>query len=145
VLQDVFVEALRGVRTVREPAALRAWLARVTARAAHAGARAARSAAASSASTTRPRPPRSPTRARRRSTSRCCTPSPRSSRPSRGAASPWDLRTLEGQPLGDIAARCGCSRTTVKRRIAEVQGILQALAGPHDRRTRAIRPDGSGH
>jgi DNA-directed RNA polymerase specialized sigma24 family protein len=39
---------------------------------------------------------------------------------------PWALRTLDGEALEDIAACCGCSRTTVKRRIAEVQGILDA-------------------
>jgi len=127
VLQDVFVEALRGVHNLREPAALRAWLTRVTVRAA----------------------------LRRRTSGlggRCVgideTPAaaqiadPRASARDLAvlravgqvmAAIPddrlraWDLRTLEGEPLGDIAARCGCSRTTVKRRIAEVQGILLAL------------------
>jgi DNA-directed RNA polymerase specialized sigma24 family protein len=39
---------------------------------------------------------------------------------------PWALRTVDGEPIENIAASCGCSRTTVKRRIAEVQGILDA-------------------
>jgi RNA polymerase sigma-70 factor (ECF subfamily) len=128
VLQDVFVEALRGVRNLREPAALRAWLTRVTVRAAHRR------------------------RARRPFGSRFVgideTPAAVEIADPRASAldlallhavgevmaaipadrrRPWDLRTLEGEPLGDIAARCGCSRTTVKRRIAEVQGILQGL------------------
>ena len=39
---------------------------------------------------------------------------------------PWALRTVDGEPIDDIAACCGCSATTVKRRIAEVRGLLEA-------------------
>ena len=39
---------------------------------------------------------------------------------------PWALRTVDGEPIDDIAACCGCSATTVKRRIAEVRDLLEA-------------------
>jgi RNA polymerase sigma-70 factor, ECF subfamily len=79
LVQDVFVEALRGVHNLRHPAALRAWLTRVAVRAAQRRL------------------------ARRRA---------------------WTLRYLEGEPLAEIAARCGCSVATVKRRLAEMQALL---------------------
>jgi DNA-directed RNA polymerase specialized sigma24 family protein len=45
----------------------------------------------------------------------------------------WALRTVDGEPIDDIAVRCGCSATTVKRRIAEVQGLLEAALGDEPR------------
>lgn len=123
VVQDAFVEALRGVHALREPGALPAWLTRVTVRAALRRCGRARTVAfddaPAAAGVADPRcsaldlavlaaigevlaaiPPE-----RRR---------------------PWALRTVDGEPLQDIAESCGCSRATVKRRIAEVQAILDA-------------------
>jgi len=48
------------------------------------------------------------------------------------------LRTVDGEPLEDIALRCGCSRTTVKRRIAEVQGIIDAALAERSRPGRPL-------
>jgi RNA polymerase sigma-70 factor (ECF subfamily) len=127
LVQDAFVEALRGIHNLRRPAALRAWLTRVTVRV-----------------------------AQRRLTGRRFVPldDVPEAEISDGAASPadrvllaaldemmaavpaeqrraWTLRYLDGEPLDDIAARCCCSVATVKRRIADVQAMLaHATADP---------------
>jgi RNA polymerase sigma-70 factor (ECF subfamily) len=129
VLQDAFLEALRGVHNLREPAALRAWLTRVTVRAARR---------------------RAPARGARRFVGFDDAPAAAHIADPRASAHdlallaavgavvagipaerwrPWALRTVDGEPIDDIAACCGCSATTVKRRIAEVQGLLAAALG----------------
>lgn len=47
---------------------------------------------------------------------------------------PWALHTIEGLTLPEVAAHCGVSLATVKRRIAEADELL-ARRG-HDRRAR---------
>lgn len=37
----------------------------------------------------------------------------------------WSLRHLEGERLDEVAALCGCSLATVKRRIASAQQTLK--------------------
>jgi RNA polymerase sigma-70 factor, ECF subfamily len=126
VLQDTFVEALRGVHNLREPSALRAWLTRVTVRTASRRSRRGRFVAIDDA----------PAAAR--------VIDPRASAHDLALLAavgevvaglpaercrPWALRTFDGEPIDDIAASCGCSARTVKRRIAEVQGLLAAALG----------------
>jgi RNA polymerase sigma-70 factor (ECF subfamily) len=131
LLQDVFVEALRGAHAVREPAALRAWLVRVTVRAALR--KRGRSSGGrrdvdvfvgidDSPAAAQVVDPRASAHdlALLHDLGQVMAGIPAERR------RPWDMRTLDGEPIEDIAARCGCSRTTVKRRIAEVQGILNA-------------------
>ena len=123
VLQDAFVEALRCVHNLREPAALRAWLTRVTVRTARRRWASARFVAfddaPAAADVADPR----------------ASPLDHALLAAVGAVMaaipaerrrPWALRTVDGEPIEDIAACCGCSATTVKRRIAEVQGLLDA-------------------
>jgi RNA polymerase sigma-70 factor (ECF subfamily) len=38
----------------------------------------------------------------------------------------WTLRHLEGEPLERVAALCGCSLATAKRRIAAAHNVLSA-------------------
>jgi RNA polymerase sigma-70 factor (ECF subfamily) len=38
----------------------------------------------------------------------------------------WTLRHIEGMDLNTVAEHCGCSLATAKRRIAEVQAIIEA-------------------
>jgi RNA polymerase sigma-70 factor (ECF subfamily) len=46
---------------------------------------------------------------------------------------PWTLHHVEGETLVDVAALCGCSLATVKRRIAEAQAkITWNMRGRHD-------------
>jgi RNA polymerase sigma-70 factor (ECF subfamily) len=140
LLQDVFVEALRGVHAVREAAALRAWLVRVTVRAALrrrgaglvGGRRRAQvfvgiDDAPAAAQVVDPR-------ASAHDLALLRDLGELMARIPADRSRPWAMRTLDGEPIEDIAVRCGCSRTTVKRRIAEVQGILDAaLAEPPGR------------
>jgi len=121
LVQDVFVEALRGVHNLREPAALGAWLARVTTRVARrrlgdrrfvplddvAGAAEIADRAASPAD-----------RALLAGLGDIMAGLPPASRRA------WALRYLDGEQLEDIASLCRCSLATVKRRIAEVQALL---------------------
>lgn len=131
LLQDVFLEALRGVHAVRETAALRAWLVRVTVRAAlrRRGAalvggrrRAQVFVGIDDAAAEEVVDPRASAHdlALLRDLGQLMARIPAE------RSRPWAMRTLDGEPIEDIAVRCGCSRTTVKRRIAEVQGILDA-------------------
>lgn len=133
LLQDVFVEAMRGAHAVREPAALRAWLVRVTVRAAlrkrgrtgFVGGRrfvdlfVGIDDAPAAAQVIDPRASAHDL-ALLHDVGQVMAAIPAERR------RPWAMRTLDGAPIEDIAVRCGCSRTTVKRRIAEVQGILNA-------------------
>lgn len=127
VVQDAFVEALRGVHNLREPAALCAWLTRVTVRTARR--RCVRGRFVSSFVAFDDVP------------AAAHAVDPRASALDLALLAavgevmaaipaerrlPWALRTVDGEPIDDIAACCGCSATTVKRRIAEVQGLLEA-------------------
>ena len=123
VLQDAFVEALRGVHNLREPAALRAWLTRVTVRTARRRGARARFVgiddAPAAADVADPRPSALDL-ALLAAVGEIMAGIPAERR------RPWALRAFDGEPIDDIAACCGCSATTVKRRIAEVQGLLAA-------------------
>ena len=123
VLQDAFVEALRGVHNLREPAALRAWLTRVTVRTARRRWSRGRFVpfedAPAAAHLADPRASALDL-ALLAAVGEVMAGIPAERR------RPWALRTVDGEPIDDIAACCGCSATTVKRRIAEVQGLLAA-------------------
>jgi RNA polymerase sigma-70 factor (ECF subfamily) len=126
VLQDTFVEALRGVHNLREPAALRAWLTRVTVRTAQRRRGPVRFVAFDDApDAARAVDPRASALdlALLAAVGEVVSSIPAERRRA------WALRTVDGEPIEDIAACCGCSATTVKRRIAEVQGLLEAALG----------------
>jgi RNA polymerase sigma-70 factor, ECF subfamily len=127
VLQDAFVEALRGVHNLREPAALCAWLTRVTVRTARRRYGRARFVAGAvrfedEFAVAHLADPRASALdlALLAAVGEVMAAIPAERR------RPWALRTVDGEPIDDIAACCGCSATTVKRRIAEVQGLLEA-------------------
>ena len=134
VLQDVFVEALRGVHALREPAALRAWLTRVTVRAAQRRRGLARFVgrfvALDDAAAARVADPRASALdlALLSAIGEVMAAIPAERRRA------WAMRTVDGEPIDDIAACCGCSATTVKRRIAEVQSLLEAALADEPRR-----------
>ena len=134
VLQDVFVEALRGVHALREPTALRAWLTRVTVRAAQRRRALARGVGRSVAIDDAPAAARV---ADRRASALDLALLAAIGEVMAGIPAErrraWALRTVDGEPIDDIAVRCGCSATTVKRRIAEVQGLLEAALGDEPR------------
>jgi RNA polymerase sigma-70 factor (ECF subfamily) len=133
LLQDVFVEALRGIHNLREPAALRAWLTRVTVRVAYRRRALARfvsyddAPGAKHVADGRPSPA---DLALLSAVAAILAAIPAERR------RPWALRHVDGEPLEGIAASCGTSLATVKRRIAEVQTVLDAAL---DRERAALR------
>jgi len=128
LVQDVFVEALRGIHNLREPSALRAWLTRVTVRVARRRAGAPRFVALedSPEAIDVADPAASPAdHALLGTLADIMAGVPRERRRA------WALRYVDGEQLDDIAAHCRCSLATVKRRIAEVQAVLEeATADP---------------
>jgi RNA polymerase sigma-70 factor (ECF subfamily) len=129
VVQEVFLAALRGLGRLREPEAIKGWLATVAVRIA-----------------------RRKLWRRRVRTMLGLNHAPDYQRLAAESAAPderamvasvyqlldslpvrerlaWTLRHVEGEPLERVAALCGCSLATVKRRIAAAQKRLQAELG----------------
>jgi RNA polymerase sigma-70 factor (ECF subfamily) len=129
VVQEVFLAALRGLLSLREPEAVKGWLATVTVRVSR----------------------RKLWRRRVRAMFGVADPADYERMASDGAgtderafiagvyklldAQPvrerlaWTLRHIEGEPLERVAELCGCSLATAKRRIGAVQKRLQAELG----------------
>ncbi|HEX4334497.1 MAG TPA: sigma-70 family RNA polymerase sigma factor [Polyangiaceae bacterium] len=127
LIQDVFLEAHRGLSSVRDPGAIKGWLARICVR-------------------------RAVRRLRRRKLRAWLSFESLVYEPASAAidASPetraevtrlyyeleklpalvraaWVLRHLEGQSLDDIAAACTCSKSTVQRRLRSADAVLRAI------------------
>lgn len=123
-VQEVFLIAIRGHAAIRDAQAVRGWLARVTVRVA-----------------------RRRLRARRVRDMFGLDEAPAYDRIADSGASPeqrallmqvyamldrlptdariaWVLRHIEGERLDDVAALCGCSLATAKRRIAHAERLL---------------------
>jgi RNA polymerase sigma-70 factor, ECF subfamily len=126
VVQDVFIEAHHGLRTIREPLALRGWLGRICVR-------------------------RCVRRIRYQKLRRALSleSSPDYTKLAAAGASPeqtalvsslyrllesvgalervvWVLRFVEGESLDDIALLCRCSKSTVQRKLRTVDGFLRS-------------------
>lgn len=130
VVQDVFVEAMRTLATLREPAREKAWLASVAVRVVMRRLRRRRIARLLGlAETWDPSWLQAPEadpeqRALLRQVYRLLDDFPANERIA------WSLRYLEGEKLEDVAALCGCSLATAKRRISAVQSVIEeALHG----------------
>src|SRR5262245_12429014 len=129
LVQDVFVEAARGIERLREPEAIKGWLATIAVR------------------TTR-----RTLRLRKLRGFLGLDPGADYTRVIDGAASPEDrlllasvygildkvavddrvafvLHHIEGEKLETVARLCNCSCATAKRRIARAQGALEARLG----------------
>lgn len=129
LVQDVFLEAHRGLHSVREPAALGGWLARICVR-------------------------RATRRLRRRRLLRFLSLDSFTDRelPFDASATPderaevqklyrwldglpaeervaWLMRHVEGESLDAMVALCGCSKSTVQRRLLRAEARLRALRG----------------
>ena len=128
-ITEVFVAAVRGVHAVRDPAAIRGWLARVTVRAARQRLRKRRvrvflgldepvvydAVVDRSASAEQ--------RALLARVYRVLDGIPANQRIA------WSLRHIEGEPLESVASMSSCSLATAKRRIAAAaQKIEEAFA-----------------
>jgi RNA polymerase sigma-70 factor, ECF subfamily len=124
VVQDVFVTAIRRVRTLRDPAAVRGWLAKVAVRISIRKLRRRRlrellwsdeaiTPVGSSAAAT------SEQRVLLAQAYRVLDRLPVNERVA------WLLRYVEDAKLEDLAAWCDCSLATIKRRIASAQSALE--------------------
>jgi len=128
-IQEVFVAAVRGLHALRDPAAIRGWLARVTVRVARQRLRKRRvrvflgldepvvydSVVDHSASAEQ--------RALLARVYSVLDDLPANQRIA------WSLRHIEGEPLENVASMSGCSLATAKRRIAAAaQRIEEAFA-----------------
>ncbi len=128
VVQDVFIGAMRGLSSLREPGAARGWLATVTVR--MVGRRLRWRKVAHFFGSTRP------AEEYERVASAEASPEQRALLarvyavldelpvPQRMA---WTLRHVEGERLEAVAAACGCSLATAKRRIAAAQDFLEQV------------------
>jgi RNA polymerase sigma-70 factor, ECF subfamily len=130
LVQEVFVEAHRGLSRVRDPKALRGWLARIAVR-------------------------RATRRLRRRrlrvllsleSVPEAALPFDASMGPEHAAEVAalcrrldsmatedrvvWVLKHVEGESLDDIAVICGCSKSTVQRRLRRAAGHFDLPGEP---------------
>jgi RNA polymerase sigma-70 factor, ECF subfamily len=128
-IQEVFVAAVRGVHAVRDPAAIRGWLARVTVRVAHQRLRKRRAriflgldepvvydaVVDKSASAEQ--------RTLLARVYKILDSMPANERIA------WSLRHIEGEPLESVASMSGCSLATAKRRIAAAAGKLEEAFG----------------
>jgi len=128
-IQEVFLAAVRGVHAVRDPAAVRAWLARVTVRAARQRLRKRRLRSflgLDEPTTYDAVIDRSATAEQRALVARVYRVLDGLPANQRIA---WSLRHIEGEALENVASLSGCSLATAKRRIAAAaQEIEEAFA-----------------
>lgn len=117
-IQEVFLAAVRGLHALRDPAAIRAWLARVTVRSARQRLRKRRLRGflgldePTSYEAVIDRSASAEQRALIARLYRVLDGMPANQRIA------WSLRYIEGEPLENVASLSGCSLATAKRRIA---------------------------
>ena len=129
LVQDVFLTAARGLETVRDPKATKAWLATVTVRMARKKLRRRRlkmmlsldEAADYEDVTDRNASPE--VRAMLKNVYRALDRLPADERIA------WTLRYVEGEKLDRIALLCGCSLATAKRRISRAHDAIRKEVG----------------
>jgi RNA polymerase sigma-70 factor (ECF subfamily) len=125
VVQDVFIQAMRGLRGVRDPAAVKSWLVTVTVRACNRRLRRRRTRQWLGWEPLSELPPTSAPGASEServaivNLYRLLDRLPASERVA------WTLRHLVGESLESTAALCDCSLATIKRRIAAAHARLQ--------------------
>jgi RNA polymerase sigma-70 factor (ECF subfamily) len=125
VVQEVFLQAVRGISRLREPEAVKGWLATVTVRVAGRKLRMRRLRGLFGLDD----------RHEYEQVAGRETPPDERALLSRvyrmlddltvGERLAWTLRYVEGEQLDDVARICGCSLATAKRRISSAQGKLE--------------------
>lgn len=124
LVQDVFVEAHRGLGALREAGALRGWLARICVRRATRRLRRRRLLSLLSIEVVAERDlplDGAATAEQRAEVLRLYRALDRMPAAERVA---WLLRHVEGESLDDMVALCGCSKSTVQRRIRSADAWL---------------------
>ena len=125
LVQDVFLEAHRGLSSVREPGAVKGWLGRICVRRAVRRLRRRRLRAFLSLDTLVHNPELVAPGASpevRAEVSRLYEKLERLPALERVV---WVLRHLEGESLDEMAALCGCSKSTVQRRLRAADASLR--------------------
>jgi RNA polymerase sigma-70 factor (ECF subfamily) len=128
-IQEVFVAAVRGVHAVRDPAAIRGWLARVTVRVARQRLRKRRARVFLGLDepvvydTVVDKAAPADQRALLARVYKILDGMPANERIA------WSLRHIEGEPLESVASLSGCSLATAKRRIAAASIKLEEALG----------------
>jgi RNA polymerase sigma-70 factor (ECF subfamily) len=124
-IQEVFLVAVRSLKSVRDPGAIKGWLARITVRTARQRLRKRRMRALLGLEAPVVYENVSDTgangedRALLARVYRVLDTLP----PNQRVA--WSLRYIEGEPLEIVATLCGCSLATTKRRIAAAARVIQ--------------------
>jgi RNA polymerase sigma-70 factor (ECF subfamily) len=130
LVQDAFVNALRGLQDLREPAAIKGWLAKITVRLATRRLRQlrlrralhlSRDVADDELMVAHEASPEQ--RALVARVYRVLDRLPAAERVV------WVLRHVQGEPLHDIPELCECSLSTVQRRLARAQAALELELG----------------
>ncbi len=129
LVQDVFLDAVRGIGKLREPEAIRGWLATLTVRTARRRLRRSRlrrwvGSADDSDYSSLVDTSASPEQ--RLLLTRCYEVLDTLSANQRLA---WVLRHVQGESLAVVAARCECSLASAKRHIGRAQDRLQEVLG----------------
>lgn len=130
LVQDVFLEAHRGLPTLREPGALGGWLSRICVRRATRRLRRRRLLSWLSLESVSERElPLSAgvTAEERAEAARLYRALDRLPAEERVA---WLLRHVEGETLEDMVALCGCSKSTVQRRLGRAEAQLSREVSP---------------
>jgi RNA polymerase sigma-70 factor (ECF subfamily) len=124
LVQDVFLEAHRGLEQLRDPAALRGWLSRICVRRATRRLRRRRLLAFLSFERVAERDlplANEATPEQRIEVLRVYRCLDRMSAEQRVV---WVLRHVEGESLEDLVVLCGCSKSTVQRRLRAAQARI---------------------
>ncbi len=121
LVQDVFFEAHRGLSQVREPGAIKGWLARICVRRAVRRLRLRRARAFLSFDTLTHDQPMLAKDASPEARAEVARLYQKLAQLPALDRTIWVLRYLEGEGLDQIAMLCACSRSTVQRRLREAQ------------------------
>jgi RNA polymerase sigma-70 factor (ECF subfamily) len=124
-IQEVFLVAVRSLKSVRDPGAIKGWLARITVRTARQRLRKRRMRtllgleAPVAYEHLSDAGANGEDRALLARVYRVLDALPANHRVA------WSLRYIEGEPLENVASLCGCSLATAKRRIAAAARVIQ--------------------
>lgn len=124
LVQDVFLEAHRGLTSIREPGAVKGWLARICVRRAVRRLRRRRLRAFLSLDTLSADPNLIAPGASPEASAEVAQLYQRLARLPALDRVVWVLRHLEGEGLDEIAVLCACSKSTVQRRLRTADAAL---------------------
>jgi RNA polymerase sigma-70 factor (ECF subfamily) len=129
LIQDVFLEAHRGISRVRDPGAIKGWLARICVRRAVRRLRRRKLQAWLSFDALRHEPSAAAVEASPETRAELGRLYRELEKLPALVRAAWVLRHLEGQSLDDIAAACACSKSTVQRRLRDGDAHLREFRG----------------